>query len=247
MSSIDAPVPVLMYREQGALAGEGTALKIGGVTSVADVWKEFAQPPYFVPYHGALSEGVHIVVLAPVTSDWTTTQAATGPAGGSWELKSAHGTTLAAKNEQGKNGGTDLMLSNAADGTSLELTLAAGGAGIERMQMGPTGAKIEHTVSIAFSPALSPGATSQFELIAGKKQKLAEGSVETKTAAADGVQESWTLSKPDWAKGKTAVASASLHVGSGATAGTSVPAVSPVTPNSPGASVPPAPATPPGQ
>jgi hypothetical protein len=239
MSPIDAPVPVLMYREQGALAGEGTALKVGGVTSVADVWKEFAQPPYFVPYHGALSQGVHIVVLAPVTSDWTTTQSANAAAGGSWELKSAHGTTLTAKTEQAKNGGTSLMLTNAADGTSLDLTLAAGGAGIERMQMGPTDAKIEHTVSIAFSPALGPGVTSQFELIAGKKQKLGGGSVETK-AAADGVQESWTLSKPDWAKGKTAVASASLHGGPG-------PAGTPATTNTPAPAVSPSPTTPPAE
>ena len=70
LSPVPAPIPILMYREQGGLAGEGTALQIGGVTSTADVWKEIAQPPYFVPYRGALSTGVHILTFAPVTLAW---------------------------------------------------------------------------------------------------------------------------------------------------------------------------------
>jgi hypothetical protein len=47
--------PVLMYRGRPAVAGEGTALKIGKAVSVADVWTEISQPPSFVAYHGALS------------------------------------------------------------------------------------------------------------------------------------------------------------------------------------------------
>jgi hypothetical protein len=43
LSPVPAPIPILMYREQGGLAGEGTALQIGGVTSTADVWKEIAR------------------------------------------------------------------------------------------------------------------------------------------------------------------------------------------------------------
>jgi hypothetical protein len=31
---------VLLYRTQSAVAGEGTALKIGNAVSVADVWTE---------------------------------------------------------------------------------------------------------------------------------------------------------------------------------------------------------------
>jgi hypothetical protein len=67
LSPVPAPIPILMYREQGGLAGQGTALQIGGVTSTADVWKEIAQPPYFVPYRGALSIGVHILTFAPTS------------------------------------------------------------------------------------------------------------------------------------------------------------------------------------
>ncbi len=54
----------LMYRERSAVAGEGAALKIGNKVSVADVWTEISQPPYFVAYHGAMSENVDIAVFA---------------------------------------------------------------------------------------------------------------------------------------------------------------------------------------
>ncbi len=56
--------PVLMYRERSAVAGEGTALKIGNTVSTADVWTEISQPPYFVAYHGAYSQNVDIAVFA---------------------------------------------------------------------------------------------------------------------------------------------------------------------------------------
>ncbi|HEY1743562.1 MAG TPA: hypothetical protein VGG18_10385, partial [Granulicella sp.] len=56
--------PVLMYRERSAVAGEGAAVKIGNKVSVADVWTEISQPPYFVAYHGAMSQDVDIAVFA---------------------------------------------------------------------------------------------------------------------------------------------------------------------------------------
>ena len=40
-----APMPVFAYREQAAVAGEGTALQIGDTVSTADVWQEISQPP----------------------------------------------------------------------------------------------------------------------------------------------------------------------------------------------------------
>src|SRR6201996_8816070 len=56
--------PVLMYRERSAVAGEGAAVKIGDKVSVADVWTEISQPPYFVAYRGAMSQNVDIAVFA---------------------------------------------------------------------------------------------------------------------------------------------------------------------------------------
>ena len=49
------PIPILVYREQAAVAGEGTALQIGNTVSAAEVWTEISKPPYFVAYRGAMS------------------------------------------------------------------------------------------------------------------------------------------------------------------------------------------------
>jgi hypothetical protein len=219
MTPIDAPNPVFMYREQGALAAEGTALKIGTITSTADVWQEFARPPYFIPYHGALSQGVHIVVLAPVTSSWTSTQTATLAPRSTWKLTSAYGTVLTASTIAAKGGSGEIKLDDPANGSTLTLqtapsSSAAAGLDVDRVQMGPTGAKVEHTVSIIFTPALSTASPSRFELIAGKKQRLAEGSITTSATNRNTLQQVWTVDKPDWVKGKTVTATTSATTSS---------------------------------
>jgi len=44
----DSPMPVFAYREQAAVAGEGTAIQIGDAASSAEMWKEISRPPYFM-------------------------------------------------------------------------------------------------------------------------------------------------------------------------------------------------------
>ena len=208
MSPIEAPVPVFLYREQGALAGEGTALKVGAVTSTADVWTEYAKPPYFVPYHGAISTGVHLLTVAPVNSQWTVEQPAAMAPGASWKLHSALGTELTARQVAGKGAGA-VNFDDAPHGTtmSVEAQQTSGGWTISRVHFGPTDAKLEHTLSIGFSPALTLGTTSQFDLLAGKKTKLAAGTVQTSAGDGGAETEKWLVNTPDWAKGKTATAS----------------------------------------
>ncbi len=208
MSPIEAPVPVFLYREQGALAGEGTALKIGAVTSTADVWTEYAKPPYFVPYHGAISTGVHLLTVAPLSSSWAVEQPAAIPPGATWKLHSALGTELTAHAVAGK-GASAVNFDDARHGTTMAVEAQQTGSGwtISRVRFGPTEAKLEHTVSMSFSPALAPGTTSQFDLLAGKKTKLAAGTVETGAGDGGAITERWLVTTPDWAKGKTATAS----------------------------------------
>ena len=67
MTPLSTPSPILIYREQAAVAGEGTALKVGNITSTAEMWKEISQPPYFIAYHGALSTDVHTLAFVPRT------------------------------------------------------------------------------------------------------------------------------------------------------------------------------------
>ena len=83
----DAPVPVFAYRELGAIAGEGTALKVGNAVSTAEVWKEISHPPYFVAYRGAITNSAHTVVFYKGTQTWTVTKYPSALATGSaWEL-----------------------------------------------------------------------------------------------------------------------------------------------------------------
>ncbi|MGH9585504.1 MAG: hypothetical protein ACRD3F_01015 [Acidobacteriaceae bacterium] len=184
LTAIPAAVPILIYREQGGVAGQGTAVQIGSVTSTAGVWKEIAQPPYFVPYHGALTVGAHVLVFTPMAAAW---QQQPG------KLTDSSGDTLAVtKTADG------VMLTNAALGTAEDIAEGANDA-VSRVTFGPVNAKRDHTMSLEFTPALTPGAQSKFELIAGKKSKIAEGTVE---AGSGGSGAKWTFTKPESLKGK---------------------------------------------
>jgi hypothetical protein len=144
--------PVLVYRELGAVAGEGTALKIGDKVSTADVWAEISQPPYFVAYHGAYSQNVDIAVFTGAPQQWTTVSAPT--------------------------------ISDAADHLVMEGDFANGAWAINKLHY--TGAGTDGlTVSVA---------NAKFEVVAGKKTRIADGAVQT-----DG----WQFKDPAWLKGKT--------------------------------------------
>ena len=168
------PVSLLIYREQGGLAGQGTALQVGSVTSTAAEWTELAQPPYFVPYRGALSVDSHVLSFAP----------------GGPPMKPGPGMTIA------RNGDT-VTVTNDALGVTAVYTLDANHAVI-RATFGPVKAKSGHTVSVEFTPALMAGGTSKFEVVAGKKNKIAEGTVEAKSAG--GAE--WMFAKPEALKRK---------------------------------------------
>jgi len=192
LSPVPAPIPILMYREQGGLAGQGTALSIGGVTSTADVWKEIAQPPYFVPYRGALSVGVHTLIFAPGDTTWKS-EAQT--------LTDANGRTLSLSTSSHTTTMTDKTI-----GASAAYSTA--GAAVSRVTFSPTGAKGNRSVSLQFSPALAPGAVSSFDVLAGKKTKIAAGSVQVSSGPS--VTESWSFTSPDALKSLSAKATASL-------------------------------------
>lgn len=86
------PIPVFAYREQSAVAGEGTALQIGSTASAAEVWTEISKPPYFVAYHGAMSLGAHMTVLTPGKQTWAVATSPTDlKTGQTWELEGEHG------------------------------------------------------------------------------------------------------------------------------------------------------------
>ncbi|MGB7137675.1 MAG: hypothetical protein WBD46_20470 [Acidobacteriaceae bacterium] len=185
------PASILIDREQGGLAGQGTALRIGSVTSTADVWTEIARPPYFVPYRGALSVDVHVLTFAPASADWKS-------AGSS--LADSEGKVLAvAKN------GDSVVLTDRALGTVATYQAAAGA--ISRVTFAPAADRHDQGISLQFSPALGTTGQSSFEVIAGRKTKVASGTVEA-SASGQGVADTWTFASPNELHGRSIHATA---------------------------------------
>jgi hypothetical protein len=188
--------PVLMYRQRSAVAGEGSALKIGSAVSAADVWTEISQPPYFVAYHGAHSENVEIAVFANAKQQWTTTSASpTLGVGAQWKLQAQDGVgcTLLVQDLAGDHA-TILETDDHLPGRTItiEASWSNGAWSIDKMRYAATGADANQGLTISF-------AQSKFEVVAGRKTRIAAGTVH-----GDPARVGWEFKDPQWLKGKTA-------------------------------------------
>jgi hypothetical protein len=198
--------PVLLYRGRSAVAGEGTALKIGKAVSTADVWTEISQPPYFVAYHGALSENVDIAVFAGAGQQWTTTSAPkTLAVGAEWKLKAQDGLGCSLR-VQAIAGDHATIIDNddhlPGRAVAIEATWANSAWSIDKMHYAAAGADANQGLTITFTPgATAAGAPSKFEVIAGHKTRIASGSVHGDPTQA---RVGWEFKDPDWLRGKTA-------------------------------------------
>jgi hypothetical protein len=198
--------PVLMYRTRSAVAGEGAAVKIGNKVSVADVWTEISQPPYFVAYHGAVSEDVDIAVFAGAGQQWTTVSAPKSlSVGAEWKLKAQDGLgcTLHVQALAGDHAtivDTDDHLPGRT--VTMEATWNNGAWSIEKLHYAASGADANQCLTISFAPgANATGAQSKFEVTAGKKTRIASGVVHgDQTQPRVG----WEFKDPQWLRGKTA-------------------------------------------
>jgi hypothetical protein len=197
---------VLMYRGRSAVAGEGSAIKIGNTVSTADVWTEISQPPYFVAYHGASSENVDFAVFAGAGQQWTTIS---GPktlaAGAEWKLKSQDGLGCSLR-VQAMNGdhATILETDDHLPGrtTTIDATWTNGAWSIEKMHYAAVGADANQGLTISFAPGVTAGgAPSKFEVIVGRKTRIASGTVHGDPAQP---RVGWEFKDPEWLRGKTA-------------------------------------------
>jgi hypothetical protein len=191
--------PMLMYRERSAVAGEGSALKIGNTVSVADVWTEISQPPYFVAYHGALSENVDIAIFTAAPQQWTTIDAPkTLSVGAEWKLKAQDGVgcTLRVQTLNGDHA-TILQSDDHFPGrtVTIEAALAGGAWSIDKMHYAVVGEDANQGLTISFAPG------AKFEVLAGRKTRIASGTVHGDTAQK---RVGWEFKDPQWLKGKTA-------------------------------------------
>ena len=202
--------PVLMYRERSAVAGEGAAVKIGTKVSVADVWTEISQPPYFVAYHGAVSENVDIAVFAAAGRQWTTVSAPKSlSVGADWKLKAQDGLgcTLHVQALAGDRA-TIVDSDDHLPGRTVTIEGAwnNGAWSIEKLHYAAAGADASQDanqgLTISFVPGASAtGAPSKFEVTAGKKTRIASGVVHGDEAQP---RVGWEFKDPQWLRGKTA-------------------------------------------
>jgi hypothetical protein len=188
--------PVLLYRQRSAVAGEGSALKIGNAVSVADVWTEISQPPYFIAYHGAHSENVEIAVFAGSKQQWTTISAPqTLATNAQWKLKAQDGVecTLLVQALAGAHA-TILETDDHLPGRTItiEASWTNGAWSIEKMHYAAVGADANQGLTLSF-------AQSRFEVIAGRKTRIAAGTIRT-----DPARLGWEFKDPQWLRGKTA-------------------------------------------
>jgi hypothetical protein len=200
----EAKIPIFAYREQGALAGEGTALKIGETVSTAAVWTEYSHPPYFIPYRGALTESAHTLVFTPGQQSWSVVSAPGAlTAGATWELDGAQGDHRTIRID--KADGTHLTVTSTdrfqpGVRCTLDVTRAGDGWSVERARFAPVRDGEKHGLTLAFATPLAMGTDrTEMTLLAGKKKTIASGAV------ASGTGGGLTLSfgNPAWLNGKS--------------------------------------------
>jgi hypothetical protein len=197
--------PVLLYRERGAVAGEGTALKIGNAVSVADVWTEISHPPFFVAYHGAMSQNVDFAVFTGSPQQWTTTSAPKSVAtGAEWKLKAQDGVdrTLHVQAVAGDHA-TILDRDDHLPGRTVTIDAAFtnGAWSFAKLHYAAASEDANQGLTITFAPSISGAASAKFEVIAGRKTRIASGTVH---GDAEQPRIAWEFKDPDWLKGKTA-------------------------------------------
>ena len=201
------PLPTLAYREEGAVAGEGTALQIGQTTSAAAVWKEMSQPPYFIAYHGAYTVNAQRLVFLQGDQKWTVLSAPTSLAPGqAWELESPGGLHRTLRVESIT--GNEVVLSGSEQSDrfvhfAVSATYAAGVWKVESIRYSPVKEGDKHYIDVRFQPAIAPDAKQvELEITAGKKTLLATAVIALSGPAEDRVG-SLAFKKPDWLSKKS--------------------------------------------
>jgi hypothetical protein len=195
-----SPMPVFAYREQAAVAGEGTAIQIGDVASAAEPWTEVSHPPYFMAWHGAYSLNATTLVLPGGDEKWTIAAAPAALAtGAEWKLTTPNGREMDIHAEK-VDGSQATLLIEVAPGNVKRIEDASwDGAAWHYNQLRfipHNGEKLGLTLQ--FTPSLADKTPSGFDILVGKK-KIVAGSA---TVGPD-KQIAITFKSPDWVKAKS--------------------------------------------
>ncbi|HUK90743.1 MAG TPA: hypothetical protein VLZ81_10115 [Blastocatellia bacterium] len=209
----DAQGLLLLYRDIGTLAGQGSAVQIGDKLSEAAPWPEVSSPPYFVAFRGALAAGMHVGSLSPGEESW---RLAAAPAalqeGAEWKFTTKSGTERQLRIISIK--GDEMTISQTNDSGSLtgqvRMTVSKANADKALALQSLSVVDGKHFMKIDFKPALtlpSPGAQNpssnsaetSFQIDEDGHRKVIEGKISVESDAG-GARLVWKPQSPAWAK-----------------------------------------------
>jgi hypothetical protein len=191
---------MLIYRELGTAAGEGTAAQIGAKVCEAEPWTEISAPPYFVAYRGAYSDGIGIGALLPGQESWRVTEPPKDlKEGAQWTLVDDRGRTRRLRIAAIR--GDELTIQEPEGSLTLQARKTANGFALRSI----TGASRSKTMRISFTPeidlAAGSGAPVNFQIDQNGHNKIAHGSVSVEKRG-NAASLRWIFKAPDWAKSR---------------------------------------------
>lgn len=192
---------LLIYRDLGSTAGEGTVVQIGNKVCEAEAWTEISAPPYFVAYRGVYAEGMGLSVLPVGQENWRVTSSPKELGeGAQWTLTDERGRTrqwrIAARR------GDELTINEVGSPyatRSLLVRQTSGGLALRSMTL----TSAQNTMRLSFTPDLDLAAAapiaSAFQVDQNGHNKIVQGSVSGERKGGT-VQLRWQPKTPDWAK-----------------------------------------------
>ncbi len=192
---------LVIYRDLGSTAGEGTSAQIASRVNEAPAWTEIAAPPYFVPYRGVYAEGIGIGVMTPGEENWRVTSSPKELIeGGEWIIASNRGRErrLRISSRKGDEIVIDEVASPSRGGLlSLQARRTADGLLLRSVAM-KSGKK---TMRLAFTPDLNLAVTSSvaFQIDQNGHNKIIHGTVSVEKKG-EAVELRWQPKSPDWAR-----------------------------------------------
>lgn len=204
------PQVMLMYREQGASAGQGTALRIGKENSVAEVWKEVSVPPYFTAYKGALTIGADDAFFIPGEVEWNVDRRPRSlTVGESWKLSSDENWKGVKETRTGSvtiskvsaDGYTLLFQSESFGSSRINADIIDGKWRIKSVTYGDS----DHGLTVAFEPGVVTSTTAAeqhptFEIRMAKNQLVAKGAAFVRGGVDGQLEMEWQFQSPNWAR-----------------------------------------------
>ena len=203
---------ILMYRLGGSVAAQDTAIQIDKLVQQADVWQEISQPPYFIAYKGAMTEGALLGEISMGSLEWTVQSAPKSlEAGESWKLKDQSGLLQELKISSFKGNEGLFTLAREVYGkvqpvAEVQATLTEGRWLLHQIRY----CDDDQAMTIKLEPGMYLTGTGdvknlKFQIVMAKNQKVAEGIVDTAVLNGTDKEFTWRLRAPGWAKKKVLV------------------------------------------